>query len=205
MEAGEELSFFDQVDFVKSFCYMGNRLNASGGSEAARTRIGWIKFRECRELLYGRKFLPKMKGRIYQSCVRSLMLYASEMWCLMENEMAILRKTKKAMMRAMCGVKIIQKRSQEHMSLLGLNDTSDGLARANRMRWYGHVLRRDNGGVLRRALDFELAGRRGRGRSNVTWKRQVEEHINRIGLKREDAIDRVKCRNGIYELSRSTK
>ena len=64
VELGEELSFFDQVDFVKSFCYLRDRLNANGGSEAAvtaRTRIGWIKFRECGELLYGRKFLLKMK------------------------------------------------------------------------------------------------------------------------------------------------
>ena len=64
-----------------------------------------------------------MKGRIYQSCIRSAVLYGSETWCLRENEMAILR-TKKAIMRAMCGVKIIEKRrSQELMSLLGLKDT----------------------------------------------------------------------------------
>ena len=67
MEPGKKLSFFDHVDFVKSFCYLGDRLNASGGSEAAvtaRTRIGWIKFRECGELLHGRKFSLKMKERI---------------------------------------------------------------------------------------------------------------------------------------------
>ena len=66
---------------MKSFCCLGDRLNARGGNEAAvtaRTRIGWIKFRECGELLYGRKFSLKMKGRIYQSCVRSAMLYGSE-------------------------------------------------------------------------------------------------------------------------------
>ena len=28
VEPGEELSFFDQVDFVKSFCYLGDRLNS---------------------------------------------------------------------------------------------------------------------------------------------------------------------------------
>ena len=27
VEPGEELSFFDQVDFVKSFCYLGDKLN----------------------------------------------------------------------------------------------------------------------------------------------------------------------------------
>ena len=31
----------------------------------------------------------------------------------------------------------------------------------------------------------------------MTWKRQVEEHINYIGLKREYAIDRVKWHNGV--------
>ena len=49
VEPDEEISFFDQVDFVKSVCYLGYRLNASCGSEAvatARTRMGWIKFRE---------------------------------------------------------------------------------------------------------------------------------------------------------------
>ena len=77
MEPGEEISFCDQVDFVKSFCYLEYRLNASGRSEAAvtaRTRIEWIKFRECGVLLYGRKFSVKMKERIYQSYVRSAML-----------------------------------------------------------------------------------------------------------------------------------
>ena len=43
VEPGEELSFFNQIEFVKSFWYLGDRLNARCGSEAAvtgRTRIG---------------------------------------------------------------------------------------------------------------------------------------------------------------------
>ena len=38
----------DEVETVKGFCYLGNRLNASGGCEAAvtaKTRVGWKKFR----------------------------------------------------------------------------------------------------------------------------------------------------------------
>ena len=41
-EPAEEISFFDQVDSVKSFCCLKDRLNASGGSKAAvtaKTRI----------------------------------------------------------------------------------------------------------------------------------------------------------------------
>ena len=47
----EELPFYDQEKLQKNFCYLGDRLNASGGSEAAvtaRTSIGLIDFRECR-------------------------------------------------------------------------------------------------------------------------------------------------------------
>ena len=40
------------------------------------------------------------------------------------------------------------------MTLLGLKNTLDGLARVSGARWYEHLLRRDNGDVLRRALDF---------------------------------------------------
>ena len=54
------------------------------------------------------------------------------------------------------------------MSLLGSKNTLDGLARASEVRWNGHVLRRDNGDVLRRVLNFEVGGRRGRGRPNMT-------------------------------------
>ena len=147
-----------------------------------------------------------MKERIYQSCIISAMLCGSKAWCLRENEMAILRRTEKAMMRAMCVVKMIEKRrSQEHTSLLGLQDTLDGLARASGVRWYRHVMRRNNGDVLRRALDFQVVGKRGGGQSNMMWKRQVEEHINQIGLRRENATDRSKRHNGVYELSRSTR
>ena len=69
----------------------------------ARTRIGWIKFKEC-EKLNGRKILLDVKKRIYRSCVKSKMLYGSEIWCL-QKEMAILKRTEKALTKAMCGVK----------------------------------------------------------------------------------------------------
>ena len=46
----------DEVETVKGFCYLGDRLNPSGGCETAmtsRVRIGWMKFRECGLLLRG--------------------------------------------------------------------------------------------------------------------------------------------------------
>ena len=42
------------------------------------------------------------------------------------------------------------------------------MAKANGVRWYGHVLRKDDGHVLRKALDFEVQGKRKRGRPRKT-------------------------------------
>ena len=63
----------------------------------------------------------------------------------------------------------------------------------------------DNGDVLRRALDFEVVGRRGHGQSNAVPKKQVEEHTDEIGLKKENAINTVKWHEGVYKPLRNMR
>ena len=87
----------DEVETVNGFCYLGDRLNASGGCEAAvtaRVRIGWVRFRKSGELLLGNRLPMRIKDKVYRrSCVRSAILHGSEAWCSKENKKAILRKT----------------------------------------------------------------------------------------------------------------
>ena len=79
--------------------------------------------------------------------------------------MAILRRTERAMVRAMCGAKLMEKkRTEDLMEMLGLKETAVQMAKPNGVRWYEHVLRRDDGYVLRKALEFEVRGKRKPGR-----------------------------------------
>ena len=60
----------EEVETVTGFCYLWDRVNAGGGCEAAvtaRARIGWVKFRECGELLNSKRFSLKLKGMVYWS------------------------------------------------------------------------------------------------------------------------------------------
>ena len=69
------------------------------------------------------------------------MLYGTETLCLRENKVVILRRAEGSIVRAMCGVKFVDKRNTEElMDILGLKEAADKLARANGVRWYGHVL-----------------------------------------------------------------
>ena len=162
MDSVKELC--EEVEKVRGFCYLEDKVNAGGGCEAAvtaRARIGWVKFRECGELLNSKRFLLKLKGMVYHSCVRSVMLFGSEKWCLRKNEMAVLRRTERAMVRATCGAKLMEKKiTEDLMEMLGLKETVFQMAKANGVSWYGHVLRRDDGHVLRKALEFEVRGKR---------------------------------------------
>ena len=91
MEQEEKLC--DEVETVKEFIYLGDRVSAGGGCETAvtaRTRCGWVTFRECGELLYGRRFPLRLKGAVYTSYIRLAILYGSEAWCLRESKMGIL-------------------------------------------------------------------------------------------------------------------
>ena len=55
------------------------------------------------------------------------------------------------------------KKSKDLMLMLGLNETVDQLAMANSIRWYGHVLKTEDGHVFARALDFEVQCHGGMG------------------------------------------
>ena len=90
------------------------------------------------------------------------------------------------MVRAMCGIQLKdRKRSKDLMLMLGLMETIDHLAIVNSVCWYGHVWRREDGHVVRRALDIEvedqmkkrrlkIKGRKGGQRGHGSrWRKKV--------------------------------
>ena len=83
-----------------------------------------------------------------------------------------------------------------------MKETVVQMAKVNRVRWYGHVLRRDDGHVLRKVLEFKVKGKRKRGRPRKTWKMQVEKESRSVGLKNlEDALNRARWREGVGEIA----
>ena len=59
------------------------------------------------------------------------------------------------------------------MFMLCLCEAMDHLAMSNSVRWHGHVLRREDNHVLRKALDFEVEGQRKKGRQKWTLRKKV--------------------------------
>ena len=86
-----------------------------------------------------------------------------------------------------------RKNTEDLMKMLGLKETLDKMAQGNGARWYGHVVRRDEESILKKAMMLQENGQRKRGRPKQTWKRQVKESL-KIGLRVEEATDRATWR-----------
>ena len=52
--------------------------------------------------------------------------------------------------------------------MLSLNESIDQLVMANSVHWYGYVLRREDSHVLIKSAEFELEGKRKKGRLKKT-------------------------------------
>jgi len=53
-------------------------------------------------------------------------------------------------------------------------------------------LRRDDGHILRKALEFEVRGKRKPGRPKKMWKMQVERESKSVGLEKKDPMNRAR-------------
>ena len=187
----QEENLCDEVERVMDFIYLGDRVSAGGGCEAAvtgRTRYGWVKFRECGELLYGR-FPLMRKGSVYESYVRPAILYGSEAWCLRESEIGILRRTERSTVRAICGVQLKDRKKIYRL------DVHAGFECHNRSVVYGKqcslvwsCVEERGWSHLEKVNRFWGLWSRKKGRLKMTWKKQLEEESVKIGLTREDAI-----------------
>ena len=63
--------------------------------------------------------------------------------------------------------------------------------REGRLRWYGHVMRRDQEYVGRKMMEMELPGKRKRARSKRRFLHEVKEDMGDVGTKETDIEDRT--------------
>ena len=100
-----------------------------------------------------------MRGRLHSSCVRSSMLHVSETWPVRKENVVALQRAEMRMVRWVCGVKLKDRLpSKELRKRLGIDDIALVLQQ-NRLRWYGHVLRKDDDDDwVKKCMEYEVEG-----------------------------------------------
>src|SRR5664279_4835153 len=140
---------------------------AGGGTEeASRTRVRctWSKFRELSAILTSRGASLKVKGKLYSACVQCVKIYGSETWAIKVEDMQRLERVERMMKRWMCGVTTKDRNSSEELrERQGIVSVSD-IVRQERLRWFGHVERKETDDWVTACRNLEVEGKRGRSR-----------------------------------------
>ena len=151
----------------------GGVLGVDGDADAAveaGVGVGWSEFGRLVPLLASRDVSLIVRGRLCGSCVGGGMLHGSGAWPVGKESVVALRRAEMRMVGWMCGVGLKDGLpSGELRGRLGVDDITLVLQQ-NRLRWYGHVLRKDDDDWVKKCMEHEVEGSRPRGRAKRTWK-----------------------------------
>jgi hypothetical protein len=124
-------------------------------------------------------------------------VYGSETWPMKVDDMHRLERTERMMVRWMCGVSLKNRVSNEELnSRLAVEQVAD-VVRQGRLRWFGHLERKDSDDWVSSCRNIEVVGAKSRGRGKKTWGECVRHDLDLLGLKREVALDRALWRSSI--------
>src|SRR3989441_9981195 len=94
-------------------------------------------------LLTARGASLRAKGNIYRAYVQRVLVYGSETWAMKKVDLQRLLRTENNTVRWMSGVTLKNRRmSLELKQVLGI-ESVDSVVRRGRLRWYGHVKRKN--------------------------------------------------------------
>lgn len=182
-----------EVKKVSEFKYLGSTVQSNGEcSREVKRRIqaGWNGWRRVTGVICDRKISPKVKGKIYKTVVRPALLYGLETVATTKKQEAELEVAEMRVLRWSLGVSRTDHiRNEEIRSKMSIRKLGDKQREA-RLRWFGHVIRRDERYIGRRMLEMELPGRRKRGRPKRRYMDSISEDLKAAGARKEDARDR---------------
>ena len=98
---------------------------------------------------FNKRMPNKLKGKVYRAVVRPSMMYGSECWALKKSGENAMAMAEMKMLRWSCGFTKLDKiRNTKIRAKLNATPIGEKLQQ-QRLRWYGHVERRDETHVIK--------------------------------------------------------
>ena len=187
------------LERVNTFKYLGATLAENGDLDAEmahRIQSGWKNWKRVSGIMCDRRICLRVKGNVYNTVVRPAMLYGAETWAVKKAQE---KKLGVAEMR-MSGVTKLDRIRNEIIRWTTKVGEISKKVQESRLKWYGHVLRREDEYVGKRVMAMEVPGKRRIGRPKRRWMDSIRNDLSDRELSREDTQDRAKGRRLIRHI-----
>ncbi|KAK3534112.1 hypothetical protein QTP86_002221 [Hemibagrus guttatus] len=136
----------EEVKKVQEFKYFGSTVQSNGecGKEVKkRVQAGWNGWRKVSGVLCDQKISARIKGKVYRTVVRPAMLYGLETVSLRKRQESELEVAELKMLRFSLGVTRLDRIRNEYIRGTAHVGHLGDKVREARLRWFGHVQRRE--------------------------------------------------------------
>ena len=161
-----ENEVLEQLDLFK---YLGQLITPDGKNEKEiRARMAKGRFKKMYKLFESKQLSTKLKLRLINCYVHSILLYGCETWTLTKVlcdkieacEMFFLRRMGKiSWKQKMTNAQVLEKFNTKRQLL--------DMIKCRKMSFFGHVKRHNT--IIKEILEGRMEGRRGRGRPRAAW------------------------------------
>ena len=170
----------EAVERVSEFTYLGSIISETGGTDediTARIRKAQSTFSMLMPVWKEKCIRLQTKLRIFNTNVKSVLLYGSETW----RSTKLLTKKLQTFINK-CLRKILNVRWPEVISNEDLWERTqqcriEESIKRRKWKWIGHTLRKPENNITRSALEWNPQGSRRRGRPKQSWRRSVKDEL----------------------------
>ncbi|CAH8662821.1 unnamed protein product [Heterobilharzia americana] len=170
---------------VTSFTYLGSTVSTTGGTdEDVKVRIGKARqaFISLKPVWRSSALSMRNKIRIFNTNVKSVLLYGSETWRVTKGISNKLQTFINNCLRSLLKIRWPEKISNKELWERTNQEPITQQICRKKWRWIGHALRRPTEDITRQALEWNPHGKRRVGRPRVTWRRSCEQEMRASGL-----------------------
>ena len=130
-------------------------------------------------MLVGKQGLSlKQCGKIYQCCVRSVLLYCCEAWELAVADEARLHGLEHQTIRMICGVRLVDRVSIDvHYDRVGVVVKIEDMTIQSCLWWHGHVIHGDSNSQICEVMEIDITGKRNKGQARKSWVKCVKKDL----------------------------
>ena len=135
-----------KVPRVREFKYLGSTVQESGGYDREvkkRVQAEWNGWRKISGVICDKMLPATVKGKVYSLVVKPAMMYGLETVIVTKKQVEEIAVAEIKMLRFAMGVTRKDKIRNEHIRSTVKVERLGMKMREGRLRWYGHVMRRD--------------------------------------------------------------